>query len=85
MKVTSIIRQRGQLTIPESIRKIASWTMPSNSVSISLVKPDEIVIKPKANDASKEEIWHKIKQAQNIKGKGNESAIDFLQKDRNTH
>lgn len=43
---TVIIRERGQLTIPDSIRKMVDWINPSSAVSISVSKPDEIVIKP---------------------------------------
>lgn len=46
MQIISIIRGRGQLTIPDSIRQIVTWVTPSSAVSITVTKPDEIVIKP---------------------------------------
>ena len=58
MKTVSIIRGRGQLTIPDSIRKVIHWVSPMSVVSISVVKPDEIVIKPHHNQ--KEVDWNKL-------------------------
>ena len=46
MNAVSIIRDRGQLTIPDSIRNMVGWVTPHSSSSITVVKPDEIVIRP---------------------------------------
>jgi bifunctional DNA-binding transcriptional regulator/antitoxin component of YhaV-PrlF toxin-antitoxin module len=86
MKVTSIIRDRGQLTIPDSIRKVISWINPMSAVTISVVKPDEIIIKPHAKVIDKKRIWENVKKARAIKGKDTTtSAVDFLIKDRQSH
>lgn len=85
MQTVSIIRNRGQLTIPDSIRKIISWITPMSAVTISVVKPDEIVIKPHASFIDKKRIWDLIKKARAIKGKGKGSAVEFLIEDRNSH
>jgi len=85
MKRVSIIRDRGQLTIPDSIRKVVTWMNPMSTVTISIVKPDEIVIKPHVNVIDKERIWALIKKARAIKGKGKGSAAEFLIEDRNSH
>lgn len=86
MKTVSIVRDRGQLTIPDSIRKVVSWITPMSAVSISVVKPDEIVIKPHQKQVNWDEIWEGIRQARSIKGKGKvTSAVQFLEKDRRSH
>lgn len=86
MKTLSIVRNRGQLTIPDSIRKAVSWIAPLSAVSISVVKPDEIVIKPHVKSIDKDKIWKNIKKARAIRGKGpTTSAMEFLIKDRRSH
>ncbi len=86
MKTVSIIRDRGQLTIPDSIRKVITWMHPMSPVTISVNKPDEIVITPHTKSIDKEQIWANIKKARAIKGKGTtSSATEFLVKDRHFH
>lgn len=84
MKAVGIIRQRGQLTIPDSIRKIIPWLSPMSAVTISAEKADEIVIKPHKQEYNWTKIWAGIKKARNIKGKrGNLSK--FISEDRYNH
>ncbi len=85
MKTVSIIRDRGQLTIPDSIRKVINWMAPMSAVTISVVKPDEIVIKPHQQYIDWNKVWNNIRKARAIKGKGNQSTIEFLEQDRNSH
>ncbi len=85
MKTTGIIRDRGQLTIPDSIRKAVNWITPLSAVSISIVKPDEIVIKPHQQQINWDQIWSNIKKSRSISGKGNINTSEILQADRNSH
>ena len=86
MKTVSIIRDRGQLTIPNSIRKVITWMNPMSAVTILVNKADEIVIRPHAKFIDKEQIWENVKKARAIKGGGmTTSAIEFLMKDRQSH
>ncbi|HUC88020.1 MAG TPA: hypothetical protein VMR95_02640 [Candidatus Binatia bacterium] len=86
MKTVSIVRSRGQLTIPDSVRKAAKWVEPMSAVSVTLVKPDQIVIQPHKSYVDWEEIWAGIRHARAIKGKAQTgSTVDFLQKDRISH
>jgi bifunctional DNA-binding transcriptional regulator/antitoxin component of YhaV-PrlF toxin-antitoxin module len=85
MKSVSIVRDRGQLTIPDSIRKAITWLNPMSAVTISVVKPDEIIIKPHQVHINQEKIWDLIKKSREIKGKGKGSAVEFLMEDRNSH
>lgn len=83
---TAIIRDRGQLTIPDSIRKMVNWIGPSSAVSISVTKPNEIVIKPHQNQGKTdwEDIWKRISQARSFKGKGRGNLSAFIAEDRQT-
>ncbi len=86
MKTVGIIRNRGQLTIPDSVRKIARWASPMSAVSITIVNPGEIVIKPQSGDTDWDDIWADVKKARAIKGEGETvSAAAFLQTDRAAH
>ena len=71
MNSTSIIRERGQLTIPKSIRRVINWVTPMSAVSISVTKPDEI--------------WKKIQKSRAIRGKGPVNATKLLTRDRKSH
>ena len=85
MQAVSIIRDRGQLTIPGSIRRTVSWATPMSAVSISVIKPNEIVIKPHARQVDWDQIWENIRKARAIPGKGKINTADFLAADRRSH
>jgi len=85
MKAVGIIRNRGQLTIPDSIRKVADWITPMSAVSISIIKPDEIVITPHQKQIDWDKIWKNIRKSRAVKGKGNVNTIEFLKQDRRSH
>ena len=84
MKTTSIIRERGQLTIPNSIRRIVNWATPMSAVSISVVKPDEIVIRPHQyqKEVDWDKLWKQIKRVRAFKGKGRGNLSTFIMEDR---
>jgi len=84
LQTTSIIRNRGQLTIPEPIRKAVGWANPLSAVSVSTVHPDEIVIRPK-KEVDWDKIWKGIKKARNLKGKRRGSLSKFIAEDRYRH
>lgn len=84
MKTVSIVRERGQLTIPDSIRKLVSWVTPSSAVLISVVKPDEIIIKPHQyqKQVDWDKLWKQIKRVRAFKGKGRGNLSAFIMEDR---
>ena len=84
LQATSIIRNRGQLTIPETIRKAVGWVNPLSAVSISIVHPDEIVIRPHRNqkEVDSDKLWKLIKRVRSFKGKGGGNLSAFIAKDR---
>ncbi|PIR43871.1 hypothetical protein COV24_00425 [candidate division WWE3 bacterium CG10_big_fil_rev_8_21_14_0_10_32_10] len=85
MKNVIIVRDRGQITIPGSIRKVVNWVSPMSAVTISILKPDEIVIRPHNVKVDSEEIWNRIRSSRAIKGEGRYNASEFLIRDRNSH
>ncbi len=56
-----------------------------SAVTISVVKPDEIVITPHKAQVNWDEIWKGIRESRAIHGKNNMSASEFLIKDRLAH
>lgn len=85
MKTISIVRDRGQLTIPDTIRKTVNWVTPLSAVTVSVVKPDEISIKPHQQYIDWDKLWKNIKKSRETSGKGNASTSAFLEKDRQSH
>lgn len=82
----SIVRDRGQLTIPDSIRVLREWVSPQSVVTISSERPDEIVIRPHKKEYDWDKIWEGIRKSRAIKGNGKTtSAVEFLEKDRRSH
>ena len=85
MKTVSIVRERGQLTIPDSIRRIAHWITPMSAVSISVVTPDEIILRPHSQTLDKEKIWENIRKSRAIKARNAVSALEIIENDRRNH
>ena len=83
---TAVIRDRGQLTIPEKIRNFLEWSSPNSVVSLITVSREELIIRPfegkKQIDWST--IWMNINLSRSYVGKqGNLS--NFITSDRNSH
>lgn len=85
MQTISIIRERGQLTIPDSIRQLINWASPMSAVSITVIKPDEIVIRPHQVQVDWDKIWKGIRKARSIHGTGRMSGLEFIRQDRLSH
>ncbi len=81
----SIIRNRGQLTIPDSIRVLRNWVSPNSVVTISSERPDEIVIRPHKKEYDWDKMWKQMKRVRSFKGKNKTSLSEFIAKDRETH
>ncbi|MBI2616582.1 hypothetical protein HYW55_00435 [Candidatus Gottesmanbacteria bacterium] len=82
---TVIIRDRGQLTVPESIRKSRDWMSPQSAVTIIAEKEDEVIIRPHTSSQKKvdwDELWRKINLARSYKGKYKGSLSKFIARDR---
>lgn len=87
LQAVGIIRDRGQLTIPDKIRETFRWLTPSSIVTITSQKPDEIIIRPvSANKRAVDwdALWNNIKLSRSFKGKGG-NLSEFIAKDREQH
>ena len=82
---TVVIRDRGQLTIPEKIREVRPWASPVSVVTISSVKPNEIIIQPYAQvNVDWNKIWTNIEKSRSQKGK-KVTLSEFIVEDRSKH
>ena len=84
MKTVAIIRDRGQLTIPDSVRKVAHWVGNSSVVSITIEKPDEIIITPHkmSREIEWDNLFEQIKKSREFKGRGSSKGWEFIEKKR---
>lgn len=85
VQVTSIIRDRGQLTIPETVRRVVRWTSPSSVVTLSVERSNEITIKPHGEQKiiDWKAIWNNINLARSFKGRNEtKSALALITEDR---
>ena len=84
---TSVIRDRGQLTIPDKVRESHDWVR-SNSIVTILNKSDEIVIKPYNANTKREidwdKLWRDIQRVRSYRGKGGGNLSKFIVEDRQT-
>ena len=86
IQTTAVIRDRGQLTIPEKIRKQRKWATHTSVVTISSENPDEIVIKPyPSKQVDWDKLWKQIKRVRAFKGKGRGNLSQFIAEDRLRH
>jgi AbrB family looped-hinge helix DNA binding protein len=85
---TSVIRNRGQLTIPDKIRESYGWTSPNSVVNIISNNNDEIVIRPHRINTKSEidwdKLWEDIQRVRSYKGKGRGNLSKFIAEDRQT-
>ncbi len=82
---TAIIRDRGQLTIPDKIRQTLKWPMPNSVVSLATTSQNELIISPyETQERDWTQIWKNIDASRSYKGKrGNLSG--FISLDRENH
>ena len=88
IQATAIIRNRGQLTIPDVIRRAFDWMKTESVVKIIYRSPQEIVITPYIQEKVKKinwkKIWAAIAEARSFKG-GRGNLSKFIAKDRYNH
>lgn len=81
----SIIRNRGQLTIPDSIRALRDWAAPNSAVIITSDRSDEITIRPHQKEYDWDKLWKQMKRVRVFNGKNKTGLSEFIIKDRETH
>jgi len=81
----SIIRDRGQLTIPSQIRADLGWVGASMPVSIRTESPWRLVVEPHQKQVVNwSKLWENIHLSRQIKNVGKKLS-DFVVADRQTH
>ncbi|OGJ22308.1 MAG: hypothetical protein A2804_02015 [Candidatus Pacebacteria bacterium RIFCSPHIGHO2_01_FULL_46_10] len=85
--ITAIVRQRGQLTIPDKIRDVVAWLREGEIISIE-IEQENVILKPHTQAGKQtpnwDKIWHNIELARSFKGKrGNLSQM--IAEDRENH
>lgn len=88
IQTTAIIRDRGQLTIPEKIRKTLKWPTSNSIVLIKVTADDDILIRSYEKDIRKvdwDDIWKNIRKLRSFKIKNNLPASVLIAEDRNSH
>lgn len=90
IQTTAIIRNRGQLTIPDVIRRAFDWMKTESVVKIIYRSPQEIVITPYIQEKKKlvnwKKIWAAIAEARAISSKGKKGNLsEFIIRDRERH
>lgn len=90
IQTTAIIRNRGQLTIPDVIRRAFDWIKTESVVKIIYRSPQEIVITPYIREEIKKtdwkKIWAAIAEARAISSKGKKGNLSkFIAEDRYNH
>ena len=90
IQTTAIIRNRGQLTITDVIRRAFDWMRTESVVKIIYRSPQEIVITPyiqeKVKKTNWKKVWAAIAEARTISSKGKKISLsEFVAKDRQQH
>jgi bifunctional DNA-binding transcriptional regulator/antitoxin component of YhaV-PrlF toxin-antitoxin module len=67
----AIIRQRGQITIPDTIRQAVGWVEPEAVVTVSMAEDSSIRIEPyqKEKKPDWDKIWAAIHASRAVKGR----------------
>lgn len=85
MKTIAIVRHRGQLTIPDSVRKFLPWLSPLSPVNIRVTSAQEIIISPHHQEGVDWDLlWKRIKRVRAYKGAGEGDLSTFIAHDRQT-
>ena len=84
LQFTTIIRQRGQLTIPETVRVNVNWATVGSVVTVAVEKPDKISIQPYSSEKQLNwnKLWKDIERVRSYKGKGGGNLSEFISEDR---
>lgn len=83
-KDLAIVRQRYQLTIPASLRKLLDWLEPQQVVKISAVDKEKVLVEPyRRKTTNWKNIYKNLDQIKEWAGKT--SLSEFVIKDRGTH
>ena len=80
-----IIRQRGQLTLPDAIREKFNWLTPGSVVTID-TEPNKVTLSPYSarKEVDWNKLWKDLKRVRAYRGKGRGNLSAFVDEDRQT-
>lgn len=80
-----IIRQRGQLTLPDAIREKISWLTPGSVVTID-TEANKVTLFPYSDrkTINWDKLWKDLKRVRAYRGKGRGNLSAFIDEDRQT-
>lgn len=85
MKAVGILRNRGQLTIPDKIRQSVYWLNQNSAIVFTVTNQQKIFIEPHQPLKNLQFIMSLVKKSRSIHGKSSVSGTEFLQQDRKMH
>lgn len=88
MMTNVVVRQRGQVTIPDDVRNMVAWLSEGSAVGLEMVEKEMLVLRPHAKINARKFSWEdvskKINLARSFKGQ-NGDLSGFIIEDRNNH
>jgi len=84
IQTTAVMRNRGQLTIPDKIRNILGWVKTDSVITIKVIGKNELLIRPyqfEGNNNNWQKIWNNIELSRSFKG-GAGNLSKFIAEDR---
>ena len=84
-QINVIIRQRGQLTLPDAIREKINWLTPGSVVTIN-AEANKVVLSPYSTPKTVDwnKLWKDLKRVRAYRGKGRGNLSAFIDEDRQT-
>lgn len=83
IKEVGIVRDRGQLTIPNEIRRANKWIAKDTPVTMYAIDSETIVIKPVVKAKTNKELYQEVLEIRKH-GNKNTNLTDFVIYDRQT-
>lgn len=88
MMTNVVVRQRGQVTIPDDVRNMVAWLSEGSAVGLEMVEKEMLILRPQAIVTTKgfdwDKILNKINLSRSFKGK-NGDLSSFIIEDRSNH
>ncbi len=78
---TGVVRDRGQLTIPDSLRSQLPWLANSSVVFFSISDPEVLTVTPHTPATNEDLLWNSIKLVRSFKTTG-ASVAQQIREDR---
>lgn len=88
MMTNVVVRQRGQVTIPDDVRNMVAWLSEGSAVGLEMVEKEMLILRPHVLANTKIFDWNKILNKINLsrsfKGRNGDLST-FIIEDRSNH